>query len=373
MSDWHFARPELAATLLRIFDVGITSNIALIAPRRKGKTIFLLRDLAPEAQHHNYIPIYASLWQNMDSPHEGLVYAFDEAIHAIADKSLVKQLLESKIKRASVSNELLGKMDIEFSTAPQKASPKDLIIIDQQVGELVKLAKKQTVLLLVDEVQHLSTSDSFNPLTHALRTILDKRQGAVKTVFTGSSRHYMDLLFNEAKSPFYHFVDQVTFPDLDSEFIEFLRKKLHNDYRLSFPVRSLQKAFEDFDKSPFWIMKMVSQLVTFKPCLQEAVDYTLTMMEASEGFEKLADTMKPIDIIVFKLIYEGQSPFTEDVLERIANETGLKPIPGNIQRSIARLKSLNIISQSASRIYNIEKPGLKKYLESKTIYGRNIP
>ncbi len=363
MNDWHFNRPQLATKLLKVFEVGISSNIALIAPRRKGKTLFLLSDLAPEAQSQNYIPIYASLWQNMDSPHEGLISALEEAVHAIATKSKLKQLLESKIQKASVSNELLGKMDIEFSGSAQKAAPSDLIVLDKLIGELVKLAKNKTVLLMIDEVQHLSTSASFDPLAHALRTSLDKRQGAVKTVFTGSSRHYMNLLFNESKSPFYHFVDQVPFPDLEINFIDFVRKKLHEEYALSFPIRPLQQAFNDFDKSPYWMMKMVSHLVTFENRLSEAVDYTMVVMEASEGFFELAQAMKPIDIIVYKTLCEDKSPFTKDVLAVVANETELKGIASNIQRSIERLKGSNIISQTASRKYHVEKPGLRKYLE----------
>ena len=193
MNDWHFSRPELAERLLKIFDVGINSNIALIAPRRKGKTLFLLSDLVPAAQSHGYIPIYASLWQNMDAPHEGLIAALEEVIASIASKSTIKRLFDAKIKKATVSNELLGKMDIEFSGAPQKALPDDLMKLDRLIGELVMLAKDKKVLLLVDEIQHLSTSASFNPLAHALRTALDKRQGEVKAVFTGSSRHYMNL------------------------------------------------------------------------------------------------------------------------------------------------------------------------------------
>ena len=62
----------------------------------------------------------------------------------------------------------------------------------------------------------------------------------VKTVFTGSSRHYMNLLCNESKSPFYHFVDQVLFPDLEIGFIDFVRNKLHREYSLSFAISSLQ-------------------------------------------------------------------------------------------------------------------------------------
>ena len=365
MNDWHFSRPELAERLLKIFDVGINSNIALIAPRRKGKTLFLLSDLVPAAQSHGYIPIYASLWQNMDAPHEGLIAALEEVIASIASKSTIKRLFDAKIKKATVSNELLGKMDIEFSGAPQKALPDDLMKLDRLIGELVMLAKDKKVLLLVDEIQHLSTSASFNPLAHALRTALDKRQGEVKAVFTGSSRHYMNLLFNESKSPFYHFVDQVPFPDLDSEFIEFLRKKLHAEYSLSFAVSSLHQAFKDFDKSPYWMMKMVSYMVTFENRLKEAVGYTLGLMEASQGFAELAVSMKPIDRIVFIALCENKSPFSDEILRRVASDTELKGIASNVQRSINRLKSSNIISQSVSRTYYVEKPGLRKFLEKK--------
>ena len=258
MNDWHFARPELASKLLKIFSVGITANIALIAPRRKGKTLFLLSDLAPQAQSEGFIPIYASLWQNMDSPHEGLIAALEEAVSAAANASKIKRLCDAKIKKASVTNEMLGRVDIEFSGSPQKALPDDLMKLDRLIDDLVALANNKTVLLLVDEIQHLATSTSFDPLAHALRTSLDKRQGSVKAVFTGSSRHYMNLLFNESKSPFYHFVDQVPFPDLGIEFIAFLRKKLHTEHSLSFAISSLQQAFDDFDQSPYWMMKMIS-------------------------------------------------------------------------------------------------------------------
>jgi len=365
MNDWHFARPEFSSKLLKIFEVGITSNIALIAPRRKGKTLFLLSDLVPEAQSLDYIPIYASLWQNMDSPHEGLIDALEEAIRSIANKSVLKRLFDAKIKKATVSNELLGKMDIEFSGAPQKASPDDLMKLDRLIGELVVLAENKTLLLLIDEIQHLSTNASFDPLAHALRTSLDKRQGKVKAVFTGSSRHYMNLLFNESKSPFYHFVDQVPFPDLGVEFIEFLRKKLHREYSLSYAISSLQQAFEDFDNSPYWMMKMISYLVTFENRLKEAVGYTMVLMEASQGFLELANSMKPIDMIVFAALCENKSPFSEEILKKIASETELKGIASNVQRSINRLKNSNIISQTVSRTYHVEKPGLRKFLENK--------
>jgi hypothetical protein len=75
-------------------------------------------------------------------------------------------------------------------------------LTEKLLAELEDKAGKKRLLLMIDEVQHLSTSRSFDPLTHALRTMLDKRQGRVKSIFTGSSRHYMNLLLNESQSPF---------------------------------------------------------------------------------------------------------------------------------------------------------------------------
>jgi predicted transcriptional regulator len=113
------------------------------------------------------------------------------------------------------------------------------------------------------------------------------------------------------------------------------------------------------------MIKMIFYLVTFENRLEEAVDYTMIVMEASKGFLELAKTMKPIDSIVYKALCENKSPFTEEMLKKVESGTDLKGIASNVQRSINRLKNLNMISQAVSRSYRIEKPGLRKFLESK--------
>jgi len=64
MDGWHFPRPALADHYIRLLGLGISSNLAIIAPRRKKKTLFVLQDLAPYTQKKKYLPVYASLWQN---------------------------------------------------------------------------------------------------------------------------------------------------------------------------------------------------------------------------------------------------------------------------------------------------------------------
>ena len=47
MEGWHYERGDLAQHYLDVLQLGVSSSFAIIAPRRKGKTLFILRDLAP--------------------------------------------------------------------------------------------------------------------------------------------------------------------------------------------------------------------------------------------------------------------------------------------------------------------------------------
>jgi len=362
MEKWHFARPALAEQYLEIYKLGLSSNLGIIAPRRIGKTMFILRDLAPAAQKRNYVPVYASLWQDIDTPHEGIIHALEEAIATLDGKSTIKRLLQSKIKKTTLSNEMLGKMEIEYADSAAKASKMDLVKLDQLLTTLQKKAGRKTVLLIIDEVQHLATSEQFAPLSHALRTMLDKRQGSVKALFTGSSRHYMNLLFNDSTSPFYHFIEIAPFPDLDMAFVEFLVIKLQNDHGIVIQPKVLFNVFESIERSPYWMIKLIGHLVTFGRELKSSHKFILGLLEAAEGLVDIVKKMKPIDKIVYLALAEGESPFSQELLGRIEKETDIRGLPSNVQRSIKRLSERNLISQVEKGEYYIEKPGLRRYL-----------
>ena len=365
MNEWHFPRPKLAEHYLKILDIGISTSLAVVAPRRKGKTLFVLQDIFPAAIKRKYFPVYASLWQNTNAPHEGILSALEEGINVAGNRSALKRLLTAKIKKTTLKNELLGAMEVEFADAPAKASSRDLNKLDKLLIELQEKIGKKTILLLIDEVQHLATSSTFDPLTHSLRTILDKRQGSVKSVFTGSSRHFMNLLFNESQSPFYHFVEQVPFPELGVEFVNFICTKLKKEHGISLSNKAMAKVFDELDHSPYWMMKIVSHVLTYNTGLPAAQEYVTQLLEAAEGFDRIAKRMKPIDRIVFLALSEGKSPFSKGMFAKIDCETSVKGVMSNVQRSIQRLSEQHLVSQIAKGEYVIEKPGLKKYLINK--------
>lgn len=363
MDQWHFNRAALADQYLGLLALGITSNLAIIAPRRKGKTLFMLNDLAPLAAQRGYLPVYASLWQNINAPHEGIYKALSDAVAELDKQTPISRLLKTKIKKTTVTNELLGKMELEFADRPAVPSSSELNQLDELLSTLEAKAGKKTVLLLIDEVQHLSTSEMFNPLAHALRTMLDKRQGRVKSVFTGSSRHYLDLLLNESNSPFYHFVEQHDFPDLDDGFIEFLRQRLNNHYGITVALPPLKNAFQSLDYSPYWMMKLISQMVAFKASVAEALEFVQQLIAATEDYAGIVQKMKPIDSIIFLAICDNQNIYSKDMLARVEHEAGLKGVPANVQRCVKRLMNQGLVSQRKGSGFYVEKPGLQVYIQ----------
>lgn len=71
-------------------------------------------------------------------------------------------------------------------------------------------------------MQALATSPKHAPFIAALRTGLDLNKDRVKAVFTGSSREGLRRMFSQASAPFFHFGQNLDFPDMDRGFTEHL-------------------------------------------------------------------------------------------------------------------------------------------------------
>ena len=110
-------------------------------------------------------------------------------------------------------------------------------------------------------------------------------------------------------------------------------------------------------------MKHIAHMITYKATVKEAQEYVLQLMEATDDFEGLAKRMKPIDQLVFIALCEDRNPFSKELMARVDRETNVKGVRSNVQRAIQRLSESNLISQVRKGEYNIEKPGMKRYLE----------
>jgi uncharacterized protein len=264
--DWHYPRHGLAQDVFDAMASGTLTRGTIYAARRKGKTEFLLRDLVPLARDSGWPVAYANLWGYIDQPHLALRDALDAA--AATSKSLGKRLTGwlPGITKFGAGAEIAGigklEADMEFARKPQGASTQDLTAIQSALGKLG--TAKKPLLLLIDEVQHLATSDSFKVLAYFLRTQLDMLGGRVRVIFTGSSRAGLARTFQNADMPFYQSAANIKFPDLDAGFFDHLAqcyKSASGKKLAAADITALKKFHADFGHAPFFPVHVLQAMI----------------------------------------------------------------------------------------------------------------
>jgi len=362
IDTWHFPRTEQANMLITALESGITNHLTLFAPRRMGKTEFLLQDLMPIAQKKNYIIIYINLWSEQEDPGLVIVQKLYEAILELNNRkhSLIK-MLEPELKKIYMKGTLpfLGEIgtEVEFK---KKKDPDAIgtinlnLLIDKLLQVLVDLAKNRTPLILLDEVQHLASHKKFLPLTAALRTALDTRKVKVKVIFTGSSRQGLLRMFNDSKAPFFNMSVNVPFPTLDIKFVEFILKKYYQITKKKLDLKLALQFFEKLHFNPFYFRNLIMKCLFHSMNLNDA--YPLIESEISEenNFQGIWSRLDTLEQMVFMEIIANRNLYSVETLKTFSELIGEKITTQKVQTSLNRLIKLNLIGLEGRASYFCE-------------------
>lgn len=363
--NWHFQRRDLAESYLRTVYQGAVSRIALLDVRRTGKTTFLLKDLYPIALENDFIPIYINLWAEPENPALAITHALNQAISLFNENltGRLKDIATSEIKKLEVGNNLFGKAAIEFSDkAVKKVQDSELHKINELMKTLFSLWGDK-VLIIIDEIQHLASSAKFISVQHALRTALDTYSD-ICVIFAGSSRSGINAMFSDKDKPFYDSAFMVDFPRLGEEFIRHCRDTLQDTFGLNYDPVALNAFYLEIDRSPFWMMKLITYLMANQTSFQDGKDYINALMVQDGDFENMTRRIKTLDSLVLQHIQGGNPAlFSKTTIARFSQSSGRKVTTSAIQSSVKKLKNMKVISQYADKYY-IESPGFIRYLAS---------
>ncbi|WP_440056691.1 hypothetical protein ACSLBF_17575 (plasmid) [Pseudoalteromonas sp. T1lg65] len=363
--NWHFQRQALAESYLQTVYQGAISRIALLDVRRTGKTTFLLKDLYPIAIENGFIPVYINLWGEPDNPTLAITQALNNTLIALNEtvKGKLTELAKSEIKKLEVGNNVFGKATIEFSDKNAlKPSESDLFKIGQFIEALFNKCGDK-IVIIIDEIQHLASSEKFLPVQHALRTALDTYSD-ISVIFAGSSRSGVNAMFSDKDKPFYDSAFMIDFPRLGEEFVRHCNDTLKKHFGLEYDVLAVNEFYEEIDRSPFWMMKLVTYLMANQASLKDGTDYIKALMVQDGDFENLKKRLREVDVEVLKQIKKGNNAlYSNKTVEAISQEVETDVTPSVIQTSVKKLKTMAVISQYGDKYY-IESPGFIRYLET---------
>jgi hypothetical protein len=328
--EWHYPRTALAQAYLRTLDVGLISSLVLFAPRRKGKTEFLLDDLLPAAEAAGYLTVYCSMWERRSDPLGALLTALNHPRLSRTFGAKIQQLPE---------------------------------LFDEVVA-----ASKGRVLIAFDEIQHLAHPE-FEEFVAALRTCLDLRKRTVKTIFTGSSRQRLQTMFNQIKAPLFQFSQSTDFPDLDDEFVAFIAGAFQRATQRQLSLTAARAAFLSVRATPgLFHDAMESLMKSGGVDIETAALHVMEQARKTSGYAQRFASMRPLDREVMRAIVARMPLYTTQSRSTLAAAIGIdgKLSARQVQVAVNRLLSEQLIYQRGRGVYEIEDPQLAEWLDAPT-------
>lgn len=366
---WHFPRPELARSYLATLNTGLVTSTTIFAPRRTGKTAFLLRDLKPLAQEEGYTVVYGDLWQTRQTPGVALVRALEEALepHSLLEKVIAR--LQTPVKALKGKAEFGGATlegQIELENQPKREISDTAILLDALVAELTK---RRPVLFLIDEAQSLGRSHEGEEMARALRTTLTKHQRRLRMLFTGSSRTKLGHVFTNANAPLYSAASAVhDFPLLADDFIDYIARRFKESTKRKLDVNAARQAFELFGRRPEPLMETVLALM-MSPALTfpQAIAMQQEKLARTENHEGTWNALDATERVLVRMFADDPSmkPFAKATLVKIRKRVGIEDLQAtHIQKALGRLAEKTVVAKSPRDVYEFENESFADWVRN---------
>jgi len=329
----YYPRTELADLLVRNLEEGISSAFTLFAPRRMGKTQFLLNDVTKSAKEHNFNVFYFSF---MNEHRESIQSEFRQAlIKFLSEISPTSALKE--IKSINVFGVGIEKNETDMPEFP----------INVLIDEIAK--DNKPTLMLLDEVQELARIPKTEGLIRSLRTGLDTNKTKVKVIFTGSSTNGLREIFDDIKAPFFHFSHTIKFPTLDQKFTDYLADIYQNRTGNKIDKAMFFNLFEKLQFTPLYL-RAITQDMIIDPSLplEEAAESRLSLIHERSDYSKEWQHLTSLEQQILLCIQRGESSlYKQEIRRQIANNLGLSSAisTSTVQTNIKKLMNKELITK----------------------------
>lgn len=352
---WHYPRHTLANQILNMFESGLSSALIFFAPRRMGKTQFLLKDIRPLAQKRKWHVLYHSFLDSSQNAQENFTLAL---IKFAAESGVIKsETPSSRIKKLAAGAGTL-QASVEFH------NPQSIKLTLKELIDALSTLKKPTLLLL-DEVQVLAQAKANRDFVAALRTALDTNKDKIKIIFTGSSQAGLRRMFSKSDAPFFHFGQNLPFPEFDRGFINHLACLFYRITQKILDEEALWQAFLRLSKVPQLIRSLVEQLV-LDPSLniKQAQKQLLVSIIDDREYKTYWENSRPLERLLLNAIASKQNGlFSKKNCSNFSKHLNKNVGVSTIQSAIRSLKHERLIVSGEERgSYHIDDPNFKHWL-----------
>lgn len=348
----YFPRPEFTEQVRRRM-VEFRTNLALFAPRRRGKTTWALLELQPATAAWGLEFAYLNLWANRSDPVGVLAKGLEIAAGLRPDDGSTREA------EAEIAASL-------FKVRAKKVYPPVTPdIMDRVRIAIEQMAKRQRrTLLVIDEFQAIAEADKGAAAISAFRTALEAHGDKVVALFTGSERSTLAKMFRAQTAPLLDQAKLLDLPELEDEFIQDRVSALQAKGGPALTLKEASKAFSDLGKSPLLLNEALTELavrtgLTLSDAVAEVIDH-----RGREDYGVQVAALPELDRAVLYRIASGQKPYTD--LEGLPRKKGgeVVDVP-TVQSIVNRLAKKCLIESKHDRKtgWIIPDPVLEKWVK----------
>ena len=314
-------RQEELQYICRVMDS--ENHLALISPRRFGKSSLVLK--AVKQLKRPYVMLNM---QSITSTKDLSNRILESVLKLYPMKNLKVLLRNFRIVPTISTNPMTDSIEVSFN--PFNKENNDMILEDvlQLVNEVS--TEKKRIILIFDEFQEIKEIEK--GLDKKLRGIL-QLQDKINCIFLGSQESMMEEIFNDKKSPFYHFGLIMQLKRIpEDEFFQFLNERFskittqsesisHEILQVTHchPYYTQQLAFQVWDAIQY--QKIVDNVVN------QAIEQLIQMHDLD--FERFWINLNKTDRNTLMLLAQGKSPMMQRDTSTSTSFSSLKRLTKN--------------------------------------------
>lgn len=338
---WHYPRIETARKLVNVLNIGAVHSFVIFAPRRIGKTEFLLQDLKPLAIDNHYHVLYFNF--HADKHNQDSVDSFIEQLRFELDSGFLSSINITEINlpwcKINLAKQSIADLDVTQ-------------LLSLLVAKLEKKHKK--LLLLLDEIQELAFKRDHTWFIGALRTALDVNKQNISVVFTGSSRAGLVNMFQESKAPFFHFSANFEFDYFGKEFTDYLANKFQEITHTPLNKDELYQIFCKLGRITLYIRELINTLI-LNPgwTLDEALNYNTQELAEPQRYAELWGKFSDAEKAILLGISSGNQKFYTQKFSLFADGYQLTVNRSKVQYALKKLTSTMFIIKLLNENYQI--------------------
>lgn len=305
------------------------NNLAIISPRRMGKTGLIQHCFHQEEIRNHYYTFFIDIYAT-DSLKE-FVYKFGKEIFDTL-KPKGKQFIEIFFTMIS-SLRPAFKLDSTTGTPTFDIGLGEINQAEFTLEEIFKYLESadQHCIVAIDEFQQIGKYPETN-IEAILRTHIQECKNT-SFIFAGSQRHLMQNIFFSSSRPFYQSVSLLQLETInEDEYVHFVRKHFSNDQK-EIPDELVKKIYHLFEGHTWYIQNIFNELFSLTD-----ENEICTLELAQEAIENKIDSYRPLYQSTLSLLPERQ----KEILYAIAKEG-----KANAITSGAFIKKHGLLSQSS--------------------------